>query len=356
VLILVAVLLLAAHASAASLEFAEDLRIETAGTGAELGRIRDLAISADGTIFVADGGFGVIQVFDIDGSHLRGFGRHGEGPGDLPGQLIQITTDHRGNLLVAGTRSSIGRLSPSGDLIESIPIDHVPTPMSLFCLRDGRVGFTSSRWARLSASDTPAWTAQVYDAGGTRQYSFGESSWWKDEYPRHWLGGLLSSRATVDPGTADIVFVQGRPFELRRYDSDGRLLASTTVGFEGFVTEPSFPVETGTTITFHSRGGRANRVLVLADGRICVRADRIHPDDYDLDRNAEPDREIRVQRAIALYDPGLTLIAETRGEDLPMIAAVDPRGRIWSTEFDDGGVPCLARWNLRVVEGPFPRK
>ena len=49
----------------------------------EFGRVSAVALGPDGTVFVADIVNSEIRVFGLDGSHLRTFGRGGEGPGEF---------------------------------------------------------------------------------------------------------------------------------------------------------------------------------------------------------------------------------------------------------------------------------
>lgn len=49
----------------------------------EFGRVSAVALGPDGTVFVADIANSEIRVFGPDGSHLRTFGRDGEGPGEF---------------------------------------------------------------------------------------------------------------------------------------------------------------------------------------------------------------------------------------------------------------------------------
>ena len=49
----------------------------------EFGRVSAAALGPDGTVFVADAAHSEIRLFGVDGSHLRTFGRGGEGPGEF---------------------------------------------------------------------------------------------------------------------------------------------------------------------------------------------------------------------------------------------------------------------------------
>ena len=61
---------------------------------------RGVAVDEQGYIFVADSGNNRIQIFNPDGTILRGFGRWGQGAGEFKG-LEGIAVNSKGNILVA---------------------------------------------------------------------------------------------------------------------------------------------------------------------------------------------------------------------------------------------------------------
>ena len=61
---------------------------------------RGVAVDEQGYIFVADSGNNRIQIFNPDGTFLRGFGRWGQGAGEFKG-LEGISVNSKGNILVA---------------------------------------------------------------------------------------------------------------------------------------------------------------------------------------------------------------------------------------------------------------
>jgi DNA-binding beta-propeller fold protein YncE len=61
---------------------------------------KGLAIDPDGHLYVADGRFDVIQLFDTNGNFLMAVGRPGTGPGEF-WNLAGLASDAYGNIVVA---------------------------------------------------------------------------------------------------------------------------------------------------------------------------------------------------------------------------------------------------------------
>ena len=91
------------------------------GDSAELGDPQDLALGADGTLLVSEGGGDAhVKVFDASGRFLRRIGRAGEGPGEFRVAFLAVRGD---TLLVQDpqvARASTFRIS-DGQFIGSRP-------------------------------------------------------------------------------------------------------------------------------------------------------------------------------------------------------------------------------------------
>ena len=121
------------------------------------GRVADLEIGADGSVFVLDALARSVRVFDEDGRELRTLGRPGEGPGEFLGP-DRLLWGPEGNLWVLDLAN--GRLTeftPGGDLMATYhPVDlPIVFPFALGFAAPGTlrwVGITSPDLSNLSAS------------------------------------------------------------------------------------------------------------------------------------------------------------------------------------------------------------
>lgn len=346
--IALASLICASAAGAQTLELTEDLVIDPTGTEAEFGRIADIAVASDGTIYVADTGFHVIHAFADDGTWLRSFGEAGDGPGDLPTAFFQMGIDADDQLLIAGTRSSIGRVDGYGQLVESIPLDMVPLPRSVLGLRDGSVAIISILVDLVNDPPSPPRALHVFGHDGTTLASFAGSSWWTPDVNPRYLRTLLTASADLDPATGEILYLEGKPFQLRRYTADGTLIAMTDQGFEGFVGDPVLPEIKDGGMTFRLTGGTAWRITAMPSGPILVKAVRIHPEDEGHDYAAQPDFQPRRQNLLNVYDRKFKLVATLRDDDLSLVLAADPEDRLLGTSTNSDGLPILVRYRYSI--------
>ena len=84
---------------------------------APFGRIADLEISEDGSVFVLDALSRTVRVFDAQGTELRTFGQRGQGPGELE-EPIALFWGPDGNLWVADVRNvRFTVFEPDGGLV-----------------------------------------------------------------------------------------------------------------------------------------------------------------------------------------------------------------------------------------------
>lgn len=106
----------------------------------EFGRVQDVAVGKNGSIYVLDQQAAQIRVFDSEGSHLFSFGRAGRGPGELsssnPMGARAVLMTRAGELLVPDfDNQRVTRFSANGEVIGSFPVrlgDGVPVASSIF--------------------------------------------------------------------------------------------------------------------------------------------------------------------------------------------------------------------------------
>jgi hypothetical protein len=85
------------------------------------GRLWDIAVADDGTIYAADGDPIVVRVFDRDGNFLRNIGREGQGPGEFGAfPMLEVLSDGRLAAWDYGN-SRLSLLAPDGNLLGSFP-------------------------------------------------------------------------------------------------------------------------------------------------------------------------------------------------------------------------------------------
>jgi hypothetical protein len=117
---------------------------------APFGRVADLELGEDGSVFVLDALSRTIRVFGRDGVEVREFGRRGQGPGEFeqPGRLLW---GPEGNLWVLDLRD--GRLtafSPEGELRGT----HRPADLPiLFPFAVAFSGPDTLRWVGITSPD-----------------------------------------------------------------------------------------------------------------------------------------------------------------------------------------------------------
>jgi sugar lactone lactonase YvrE len=80
----------------------------------------DIAVGEDGLVYVLEGGNRRIEVFEPDGTLVRGFGSFGDGPGQFRDPM-SMTVDDAGNVYVIddGTQT-VQKLDPAGNLLWTI--------------------------------------------------------------------------------------------------------------------------------------------------------------------------------------------------------------------------------------------
>lgn len=126
--------------------------------GGDLFGVRGVVRLSDGRIVVADQAPRVM-VFAPDGSHLRTFGRRGEGPGEF-GSIMWIQRLSNDTILVADLRNRrrLSYFTADGAFVRSISATSVPPPYFDGALADGTlVGTISRAPPRVPQSDGVWW-------------------------------------------------------------------------------------------------------------------------------------------------------------------------------------------------------
>lgn len=86
-----------------------------------IGAINDIAVAANGTMYVLDRSVPAVRVYDAKGKFVKNIGRRGSGPGEY-GFATAIAIASNGNLLLYDQGNArINVYSPSGDVITSWP-------------------------------------------------------------------------------------------------------------------------------------------------------------------------------------------------------------------------------------------
>jgi hypothetical protein len=114
------------------------------------GRIADLEVGDDGSVFVLDGLSRTVRVFDRAGEELRSFGQRGRGPGELE-EPARLLWGPDGNLWVHDLGNSrLTEFSPRGELVGTYRSSDLPI---FFPLAVGFVGTDTLAWVGISSPD-----------------------------------------------------------------------------------------------------------------------------------------------------------------------------------------------------------
>ncbi|RKZ11471.1 hypothetical protein DRQ53_14860 [bacterium] len=222
------------------------------------GRIVDLAVGPDGTIFVADQTAEHVRVFAPSGEFLRTIGREGQGPGEF-GRLAAISVDEEGYLLAADA-SRVHIFAPDGKPIQSFDTGS-----------GGRGAFSIARGPNRTILVTwyDVWSERVvhvYAESGDRisshATSFAEGKDLDVKEEQSQSGGFV--KYDSDAGT--LLYAQLNPFELRLYDPEYQLNSTIAGGFRSLDMESLFERKADGYVT--GLRTQSSGASFLADGKI----------------------------------------------------------------------------------------
>lgn len=276
--------------------------------------VTDVVVDSQGTIYVTDLGFECIHLFSEAGKWLDRYGQLGEGPGDLM-DMVVMTMDPQDRMYIAGMGGRVDILDTDWNLLESFKrLNPAEGATSLKLLPDGSLVIAATNVLNQTVLD-------LYDSNHQPIKSFGDTFGvgqnldWRME--TLYAGGMV---AVAPDGT--ILFSQKAPYELRRYDGEGNLLAATDAGGREFVPSPPNPQKTkGGFSVSYPWGGTG--LVVFSDGRSLVSSYRR--------LGAE-----NVDSLFCLYDAEFNLLATLRREGLHVAVGSDVRDRVFLYSTYDG--------------------
>ncbi len=291
--------------------------------GVLIGRVNNVVVDSQGNFYVGDYGFMWIACFSDSGKFLRKFGSKGEGPGELMRPFV-MAIDSRNRLVFAGNGGRVTLLDTEGTFLDEFT-------------REGRGSFTYSlQFDSLGdlyvvAPDilnqqmihvyTPQWK-YLRSFGDT--YAVGTKEDTRTE-------GLYAS-GFLSIGTDDaLYYVQTSPYLLRKYKSDGTLVASTNQGVGEFVPKPPEVDYTGATIDVKYIGGSTGIV--------------VSPNEVVITTAYRKTEEGETESLILFHDSQLRLLARLPKRGYCRVVGCDHEGRIFLVS-RAGDVPLLTRYRL----------
>ncbi len=322
--------------------------------GPELfGRIRSIAVDPLERVYVLDGDAQEIRVFDTEGSHVRTFGRRGEGPGEL----------RRGMALVFDTVGTLWVLDPGNARISvfdtaGVYLDNYRMVGSYFTTR-WNGGFAGGAFYNLEPFFAESGVRFALVRKGSDLESVGEARipQYEGQYYTHISADGQDRNRTPVPFTPRLRW---------RFDPAGflwfaitdqyqlfkRTLEGDTVGILASVLEPlpvrSFDRDTAVASLdwFRDLGGRIDR-SVIPDQQPLI-------SDFFVDHEGYvwvmpvTDGE-RQNRVMHVFDPSLRFLGELV---LPVAIYADPnpvitRTALWAVSRDALGVESVMRFQIR---------
>lgn len=219
----------------------------------------DLAVGADGRIYILDTGNHRIQVFDKNGKYLKTIGRQGQGPGEffMPGS---IELDDRGNLFVGEANAArFQSIGPDGKLGKMIKMT-AGSVGRLLLLRSGQVVMAGAGGGmgmiRISSGGPeevkPAALFTALDSDGKAVREFG----WGSEFSDFLVNRMANQIFGAVSASDDIYAVFLYQNRIEKFSSDGRLLWRAD-------RELSYPMEIKGKGDLKNEGGSESRSVTI---------------------------------------------------------------------------------------------
>jgi hypothetical protein len=154
-----------------------------------------------------------VRFFDPSGKLLNTVGRQGDGPGEYT-QATDVCVTRGDTILVGQTRKPVTKLSPTGDLVNTIVLPTNAYVEDQFCLDDG--SFVVMQ--RVSGAYTDPSTTHRFARIGPAGDSTTIAEW---QLPR--LDMLVYVRNVKAARGGHLYLAQGQSFDIRAYDRSGKL-------------------------------------------------------------------------------------------------------------------------------------
>lgn len=196
--------------------------------GVVFGRVADLAIGPDGSLYVLDSGFAVVHRFGSSQEYLGSFGSSGEGPGEFTLPMSLAVDPNSGHVWIGNLHGRLCEYSADGTVIDDFrfswpgnrPVHSVAVASSgdLYVASPNVLDHTM---------------VHVFSQRGELLRSFGPT-YASDEPGTDPFDEMTYARGFLDVRGQSIYYAQKNPLELRIYDLDG--------GLQKSIADPRFDV------------------------------------------------------------------------------------------------------------------
>ncbi len=190
--------------------------VEEASIGVELGAEEYMfgqitaLYATDDEIYVLDNSVSKVRVYDLEGNHLRSFGRKGQGPGELGRIAFEVAVGPDGRIFVGDlSNRRVNIYSPEGEALDEIPFSAGEATCCggyfRFVLADG-----GGVWMRVRATDSDSGVVRTGARIHTIDGPIGETLWPPElEYDRRFVRTASGEEYDSVPFAASLQWALG---------------------------------------------------------------------------------------------------------------------------------------------------
>lgn len=305
------------------IDIQEDWSVGDQSDDALIGFVTTVCVDSVSNIYATDIKMQCIYVFNDQGHHLQTYGTPGEGPGDLMFGAV-MAMDKQSRIYMTGMGGRVQLLDTNWKYVGEFVREH-PENIAR------AIAVTPAGRVFIGAVDIIEQTAfDVYDPDfvylGSFSETFGAGSNldWRTE--SLFAGGYLAANSK-----GELYYVQMTPFEVRKFDEDIELVATTSAIGGNFVPPPPEVEFAGNTAKV-SLNGAASGIVVLDSGDVVVTA-------YRKEEGKE------TTSLIVVYSSDLVPLAEQEIRGVYSASGRDNDNRVFFSVDDERG-PRLVRSRL----------